>query len=406
MLTLLVDDDNFVLHVLSHQLEHIGREGIITYTQADLALAYLADNPSTIDLIFCDLQMPGMDGIEFIRQLATVDYSGALVIMSGEDERILNTAEKLARAHHLNVIGHLIKPSSLGAVEKLVAKVSDLQIESNTAPGAYSSDDLSNAITQGQLLNYYQPKVDLSNGKIVGVETLVRWAHPKDGLIFPDMFIELAEESQLIDTLTRVVMRMALEHGHEWRQNGVDLGVAVNVSMDNLKSMDFPDYVQQTLNETDYPASHLTLEVTESRLMSDPLATLEVLTRLRLKRIGLSIDDFGTGHSSLSQLRDAPFDELKIDRGFVHGASDNRAQRAIFEGSLNMARQLGIKAVAEGIEDVSDWNYVLSTGCNFAQGYFIAKPMPAGDIAEWLSLWQEFYTRLNDNGDHQPRAIQ
>ncbi len=407
MLTLLVDDDSFVLRMLSNQLKHFGYEDVVTYTQADQALAYLVDHLETIELVFCDLQMPGMDGIEFVRQLAAIGYRGALVVMSGEDERILQTAEKLARGHRLNVLGYLPKPSPLDAIEKLIAKLSNSPAEHRGVSKTYSAESLDEAIKLGQLVNYYQPKVDLSNGRVTGVETLVRWAHSRDGLVFPDMFIELAEESELIDDLTRAVLRKALEHGHEWRQNDIDLNVAVNVSMDNLKSIDFPDFVLQTLNEIGYPTSRLTLEVTESRLMSDPLAALEILTRLRLKRIGLSIDDFGTGHSSLSQLRDVPFDELKIDRGFVHGASNNRSQRAIVEGSVNMAGQLGLKIVAEGIEDIDDWNYVVAAGCHFAQGYFIAKPMPAKEIAEWLPLWREFYTRLdNGDGDHRLKAVE
>jgi len=158
--------------------------------------------------------------------------------------------------------------------------------------------------------------------------------------------------------------------------------------MDSLTDHAFPDYVDQAVAAAGVPASRLMLEVTESRAMKDPMATLDILTRLRLRRIGLSIDDFGTGHSSLAQLRDIPFDELKVDRSFVHGACANEALRAILQPSLNMARQLGMKTVAEGVEDIDDWQYLQAAGCDVAQGYFIGRPMPPGHLLGWLAEWE------------------
>jgi len=164
--------------------------------------------------------------------------------------------------------------------------------------------------------------------------------------------------------------------------------------MDNLGSLEFPDFVARAADKAGVSPTSLVLEVTESRLMKDPLAALDILTRLRLKHIGLSIDDFGTGHSSLAQLRDIPFDELKVDRGFVHGACRDASLRAIFEASLGMARQLGMKTVAEGVEDQEDWDCLRATGCDMAQGYFIAKPMPAADLAGWIAQWEARYSKL------------
>ncbi len=402
MQTLLLDDDAFSLAILSNHLAQIGQEDLVTFTEASEALRYVADHLDLIDLVFCDLQMPRMDGVEFIRRLAATGYAGALIIMSGEDERILNTAEMLARGYHLKILGSLTKPSSTTIIRKLVGRLSNALADNNPGPRKiYTAPQLARAITTNQLVNYYQPKVHIATGRVTGVETLVRWRHPEDGLVFPDSFIGLAEESELIDDLTRAVLQNALTDSEQWRAAGIELNIAVNVSMDNLKSIDFPEYIQRITTDNDYPVSALTLEVTESRLMSKPLAALEILTRLRLKGVGLSIDDFGTGHSSLSQLRDAPFDELKIDRNFVHRATEHRSQRAIFEGSLNMARQLGIKTVAEGIEDIQDWGYVLEAGCDLAQGYFIARPMPADSIPAWLGLWDRFYRQISDNQQWQ-----
>jgi EAL domain-containing protein (putative c-di-GMP-specific phosphodiesterase class I) len=170
--------------------------------------------------------------------------------------------------------------------------------------------------------------------------------------------------------------------------------VAINISMDNLARLDFPEVLLGEAARHGVAPTDLMLEVTESRLMGDARAPMDILTRLRLNRIGLSIDDFGTGHSSLAQLRDLPFDELKIDRGFVHGSSEESTQHAIFKASLEMAHQLGMTAVAEGVEDRADWNFARAAGCDLAQGYFIGRPMPARQLDAWAAEWRHRFEAL------------
>jgi EAL domain-containing protein (putative c-di-GMP-specific phosphodiesterase class I) len=338
--------------------------------------------------------MPEMDGVELVRHLVRIGYAGSLVLVSGEDDRILQTAEKLAKAHRLRVLGALHKPVSPDQLRQMLDGKLSSAAAPRTARKSYEPDELRQAIADGQLENHYQPKVELISGAIAGVETLVRWRHPRDGLVFPDQFIATAEEHGLIDDLTRAVLTAALRQAHLWQDAGLQLHVAVNVSMDNLAALDFPDFVAREADAAGVAVSSLVLEVTESRLMKDPLAALDILTRLRLKRIRLSIDDFGTGHSSLAQLRDIPFDELKVDRGFVHGACRDASLKAIVEASLGMARQLGMKTVAEGVEDQADWHFLHAAGCDLAQGYLIAKPMPAADLAGWMAGWESLRLKL------------
>ena len=388
MSVLLVDDEPFALKLLSRQLANLGITEIICHEHATDALALLDSGNQMVNLILSDLQMPGMDGVEFIRQLVRIGYAGGLVLVSGEDNRILQTAEKLSKAHRLNVLGSLHKPVSPEQLRQVLENHPSRAVAPRAVRKAYGREALWQAITGNELVNYYQPKVDLVTGAVTGVETLVRWLHPEDGLVFPDQFIGTAEETGLIDDLTRTVLTGALRQASAWQDAGLNLQVAVNVSMDNLGSLEFPDFVAQTVAQAGVPSDRLTLEITESRLMKDPLAALDILTRLRLKHIGLSIDDFGTGHSSLAQLRDIPFDELKVDRGFVHGTCRDSSIRAIFEASLGMAQQLGMKTVAEGVEDRDDWDYLRACGCDTAQGYFIAKPMPAADLTSWMNTWE------------------
>lgn len=394
MKVLLVDDDRFALKLLTRLLANYGFGNIVTHEHAADAVALLEFDNQAFDLILCDLQMPGMDGVEFIRQLVRIRYAGGLVLVSGEDTRILQTAEKLSKAHRLNVLGALKKPVS---PEQLQQVLKNHHLPAAMWPAAsktYAREALSQAITGDELVNYYQPKVDLVSGSVTGVETLVRWRHPVDGLVYPGQFIGMAEETGLIDDLTRIVLSGALRQARIWQDAGLHLCVAVNVSMDNLISLEFPDFVAQAVRQAGVPPTSLLLEVTESRLMKDPLAALDILTRLRLKHISLSIDDFGTGHSSLAQLRDIPFDELKVDRGFVHGAGRDPSLRALFEASLGMARQLGMKTVAEGVEDREDWDFLRLAGCDTAQGYFIARPMPGEELPCWIDDWDDRYRQF------------
>jgi EAL domain-containing protein (putative c-di-GMP-specific phosphodiesterase class I) len=332
--------------------------------------------------------MPEMDGVQFVRHLVERKYAGALILLSGADEKVLQTAEKLARAHRLNVLGYLKKPFTARQLTEMIG-----QWKPRAAGGVprvrapYSPQAVRMAILQRELRNVYQPKVDVETGAVVAVETLVRWQHPADGLVFPDQFISVAEEHGLIDDLTRLVALQAFEQTRAWLERGVKLRVAVNVSMENLTSLDFPDFAAEAARAAGIRPEDAVLEVTEGRLMRDPRSAMDVLTRLRLKGFGLSIDDFGTGYSSLAQLRDLPFDELKVDRSFVHGAASNDAIRAIFEASRNLAKQLGLQMVAEGVEDASDWEFLRGSGCDMAQGYFIAKPMPGDQIADWIARW-------------------
>lgn len=390
MKILLIDDDAFLLKVLERQLGRLGFDDVTAYARAGAALAMLETHTARFDLVLCDLQMPEMDGIEVLRHVARLGYTGGIVVMSGENPRLLQTAQSLARAHALNVLGTLQKPVSQ---DRLQAVLAAAKRSNDTRSGAerasYSADELRDAIVHKELLNHYQPKVEMSTGKVVGVESLVRWQHPSGELVYPDRFISIAEDHNFIDDLTFVVLSNAMKDVRDWHRAGWPLSVAVNVSMHNLVSLQFPDLVVRTAEAMGVPVTKIVLEVTESQLMSNPLASLDILTRLQLKHITLSIDDFGTGYSSLSQLRDIPFNELKVDRSFVHGAHQDSAAMAIVNASFDMAKQLGMTTIAEGAEDQADWDWLLQTGaCDLVQGYFIAKPMPAGELLAWLTAWE------------------
>lgn len=398
MRILVIDDDPFVLKLIARQLQTLGETDVTTCQTAAEGLIRVQDSAHPVTLIVLDLQMPDMDGIEMVRQLSSQSYAGGLVLISGEDQRILQTAALLARTQGLKVTDALHKPVATETLRRVIEqhRAAPPNPVSKPRPAArhHTAAELRAAIAGGQMLCHFQPKVSLADGTLRGVEALVRWHHPDDGLIFPDRFIPLAEEAGLIDPLTDNVLHQALHQARRWQDAGLDLKLSVNISMETLRTLDFPERVTAALDEAGVAPTRLILEITESRLAHDMMAALDILTRLRLRRIGLSIDDFGIGHSSFLQLRDIPFTELKIDRGFVHGAWHDTTRRSIFEASLHTAKDLGLTTIAEGAEDRDDWAFLQHSACDEVQGYFVARPMPGDEVPGWALTWARRHAAL------------
>lgn len=395
---MVIDDEAFMRKLIAFQLRALGCQSVLCHASGIDALDALSLPANGIQLVICDLQMPIMDGVEVVRRLGAMAYQGSLILVSGEDQRTLNMAERLAKEHGLRVLGVLNKPVQPAQLTWLLNKLNpdvaaSAQVKPKPKPvGKMSASELARGIGQGQLLNHYQPKVCMRTGAVLGMEALVRWQHPEHGLLYPDAFISVAEDHGLIDLLTQAVIggpQGALRHLKQWLNAGADMHVAVNVSMDNLSSLSFPDFITQAAIEADVNLDHLVLEITESRLSSDVRSVRDVLTRMRLKRVRLSIDDFGTGYSSLAQLHELPFDELKIDQRFVHQAHQDNALNSLLEASVNMAIDLQMKTTGEGVETEADWLHLQSKGCDLAQGYWIAKPMAPERVLPWVETWRE-----------------
>jgi len=219
----------------------------------------------------------------------------------------------------------------------------------------------------------------------VGVEALVRWNHPTDGIIGPFDFIHLVEDNNLIYELTQAVCKKVLQYVSRWQAQGINLDIAINISTEALRNLSWPDDIANQVEAAGLQPSNVTFEITESHLMEHFVVALDILSRLSLKRFKLSIDDFGTGYSSMEQLQRVPFSELKIDRAFVRGASEDTSARAILESSVSLAKKLDMKIVAEGVETEEDWNLVAELGCDEVQGFYIARPMPADQLCRWLA---------------------
>lgn len=384
MTILVVDDESLVTDLLTVSLEDLGFEHICAESTGVGALARLDEGLSPA-VIFCDLNMPGMDGVELIRHLARRQFQGGVILLSGADWRIVKTCEEMGAAFGLAMLGALQKPFSREEISLLLSRAPRRRTGRSPAEAPISPDELKQGMEAGQLMAWFQPQVSASDGTLAAVEALVRWQHPQRGLIPPMAFIPVAEEHGLIDALLETVYRDAMGHVGRWISQGHALRVAVNLSTDNLNSHDLPERMEAWSRESAVPSQSVVIEVTESRLSKNLALAQEILTRLRLRGFGLSLDDFGTGYSSLEQLHRLPFTELKIDRGFVHGAATDSRSRAVFESSVELARKLSMTTVAEGVEDEDDFLFAQSLGCDLVQGYHFARPLPSAELGAWMA---------------------
>ncbi|MET3429130.1 diguanylate cyclase (GGDEF)-like protein [Actinoplanes tereljensis] len=238
------------------------------------------------------------------------------------------------------------------------------------------------------IMLFYQPQIAIATGEVVGVEALLRWQHPERGLVGPEELIRVAEPTPVMRLLTGRVLHNVVAQLAAWREAGTPLRAAVNVSARDLHAGGIADRVEDLLHEYGVPADLLQLEITESALMADPHRVLNTITRLDRMGIAISLDDFGTGYSSLQHLRRLPLAEVKIDRSFVLGMATNRGDAAIVRSVIDLAEAMGLRAVAEGVEDERTWRLLAAAGCHAAQGWFHARPMPPADLATWLSRYR------------------
>ena len=381
---LVVDDQE---HVRTWVRGVLGSMGVTDVTEAGDgrdAIAAVTNSGGWFDLVLCDLRMPERDGIETIRAFAALGVQAGVAVMSVEDPRVIDTAGMLAEAHGLRLLGTVQKPVTAEKLERLFERMRS----AHPGPGhdvvQAPEHDIENAFVRGELRLLYQPKLRMSDNSLSGVEALVRWKHPEHGVFSPAAFVPMMEESiEHSRSLAEFTTREVVATAGRARAAGRDLQIAVNLSRRACDRLDLPEWIEFVCIEHHVPAGHVTLEITEGAVTHDALRLLDVATRLRLKGFSLSIDDFGTGESGLSQLKRLPFTELKIDREFVDGCSHSATQRSVVEASINLARKLGMTVVAEGVQTRDDWDVLAGMGCDVVQGYYIAPPMRESDVAAW-----------------------
>ena len=399
--SLLVVDDNIVQRIQVVALcRELGIEMIYEAGSGAEALALLSLLVLPPDIAIVDLEMPGMDGVELIESLHERKLSIPLVVVSSREVVLINTVETMARNLGIPVVAGIRKPlrreTLTAAFDSWDRERAHPHADVGHVPMApIAPAELEAAIASGAITVQYQPKVDMAKGVVCGVEALARWTHPVHGEIRPDHFVELAEREGMIHALTMSVLRQAFGVASRWNERGLQLSMAVNLSPRLLEDPALVRELSTLLDEHGLEAHQVVLEITESSVVDCMGVALGVLARLRLRGFGLSIDDYGTGFSSMQQLARIPFSELKIDRAFVHGAHQRTNLRVILQSALDMSRQLGLVTVAEGIETLADWQLVRDSGCGVGQGFLVSPAMEADELPEWM---QRNEVRLRELG--------
>jgi EAL domain-containing protein (putative c-di-GMP-specific phosphodiesterase class I)/CheY-like chemotaxis protein len=385
---LVIDDDPVIGGFLSHAGIGLDMDWVVT-TTADRFLAALMPETS---LIFLDLLMPGIDGIEVLRLLSERECKTPIILMSGVDRRVLETAERLAKALGLVVAGTLRKPFGLARVEAILQEFRrpDRPLCCAEAAGVAISDaDLVRAVKEDEFLLHYQPQIDLCRDEVIGFEALIRWQRTQQTIIFPDAFIPRIEGLGLIDRLGLLVQQRGLSEFSQFRLPGQNRAtLSVNVSASSLLDLGLPDALGVLADEHGVDPERIIVEVTEGGFFKDLSKALDVLARLRMKRFKISIDDFGTGYAMMQQLRHIPATEIKIDQSFVRNMQVSDSDRIIVEKTVEIGHEMGMKVVAEGVETIDQLAFLRKIGCDIVQGYYFSRPLAPKALLAWLSNYR------------------
>jgi len=376
---LIIDDDPDVCEFLCDAGRECGFDAAATTTLDDFRREYRQFKPR---VVIVDLAMPDGDGFELLRFLAGQRCESEIIVLSGYDVRVRSAAMQSGRDLGLKMVGALAKPIS---IDELQARLRALA----SYPGKVDAQDLRRALGEpDEFFLQFQPKVEMRTGHVSGVEALMRWKHPRHGMIPPSEFVPLFESAGLIGQLTRRATHAACAQLRAWGQEGIALAVAVNLSPKDLANLALPDETAELVHQHGLDPSQLVIEVTESGAMEDVGRASEILARFRLKGFRIALDDFGTGYSSLAWLHRLPFNELKIDRSFVGELGTSPEAGILVRSIVDLAHNLGLEVCAEGVETSEAWSTLAAWGCESVQGYLVSRSLSAPEIAGFIESWR------------------
>lgn len=384
---LILDDDPAVGQTIQWIAEGLGLEAEFVTNAQDFFAGLDRLCP---DFVTVDLAMPNLDGVEVMRLLAERRCASRIIISSGMGTRVLSAAERSAAEHGLDIAGVIPKPISKDAMRSLVGEPQGGRHSAapNEPRDEMDEEEINRAALQDALDRHefelaYQPKIECRSGVPAGFEALARWKR-RDGIVMPDRFIPVAEETGIIDAVTAQVFGKSIAWFGRAFPAG-NLKLSLNLSAKSLVDIQLVDQLSSVCAELHVAPAQIVLELTETSAMIDPVLSLDLMTRFRVKGFQLSLDDFGTGYSSMVQLVRLPFSEIKVDKSFVMNARQSQESRSIIKSIIDLGHSLGLVVTAEGVEDAETFAYLKSQGCDYAQGYLVARPMPGEAACAWVS---------------------
>jgi EAL domain-containing protein (putative c-di-GMP-specific phosphodiesterase class I)/CheY-like chemotaxis protein len=394
---LVIDDEGDIGELITTVAREMGFQCDATHEP----ITFLEKLSPDTNLVLLDLIMPEMDGIELLRLLGKRKCKAGIILMSGLGVRTIESAEKFAQALGLFIVGHLQKPFRPIELVEILQKVPHIEppsaILTNHQP-SIQKEEFESALLHNEFVVYYQPQIDTLSGHVIGVEALVRWRHPQRGLIFPDGFIGRMEKLGLIDELGWVVANRAMrEVGQFTNGSGKALSISLNASIDSLCNLDFPDTLASIAEQHGVSRENVTVEITETGLIKELSKTLDTLTRLRMKGVKISVDDFGSGYATMKQFKNIPATELKIDKSFVLEMISSERDRIMVQKTIELGHELGMHVIAEGVETPEQLYLLRSYGCDSLQGYLFTRPIPAMELVSWLKTYR---AQLVDSHPH------
>ncbi|MGZ5041248.1 MAG: EAL domain-containing response regulator [Usitatibacter sp.] len=381
---LVVEDHGFQRWALANVLTGLGAHNVLNAPDGQSALEIVDSVDEPLDVIVTDLDMPGMDGVEFIRHIGERRIAASLILASGLERSLVATVESFAKSCGVKVLAAIEKPTTARKLEDALSRYQRPAAGPPSSRGgrSFSEDEIREGLKNDEFEPFFQAKMRLADSKVVGAEALARWHHPREGLLVSGSFFDSVCGPQLAEKFALMMARKAAQACRDWRSMRLPGTVSVNISPEVIRDLGFSDRLVDAVRAQGLDPKEMTLEVTESAAASNE--ALESLSRLRIQGFGLAIDDYGIGYSSMERLTLVAFTELKIDRRFVREAPSQGATRAMLESSLEMARKLGIPAVAEGVETNFELDLLRTLGCEQAQGFLIARPMDRSSYLDWL----------------------
>lgn len=390
---LVAEADNGQRAALVEMLGRLGASRVTDVPDGHMALrTFQASFTPRLHIAIIDLALPGMDGLELIRNLATLDTGISLVVTGAQPANLLFSVETLAQVYGIDLLGSIAKPVTAAKLKPLLDNYVPpaLPVARDASP-RFSFAEVGVGLQKRQFEPFFQPKIELATGQVKGLEVFARWRHPEHGILGPGAFMEALEQNNRIDFLDWSMIELSVERCRWFHDQGTPISISINLAPETLAHPAFIRQITACLGRHAVLPDYITFEMPESSVLNTDPNFIERLVRLRMMGFGLAVDDYGTGRSNLQLLARIPFSELKIDRSFVDGASKRRPLGTVLRSCLGLAHSLDRMSVAVGVETRQDWDFLQGLGCTYAQGYHIANPMEATAFPGWLEDWRHFF---------------